>query len=280
MTGMRFRSHVLRPLDPNSRWNVAIVAITLLSGGVGALLTLTQDRGPWLAVEVGGAAFLSWAVARELDPDHQLGAMAASLFGAVWALVGGPTSLLPFIGLLMASRLLVGTTGRRPLVGDLAGMAVLATLISYTPLGWVMGSGLALAIYVDDRMSDEHGRQGLLAALGAAIGATAVVTLTDSLPDSLPPVDPLLTLGLGLLAIVTVVRMPAEPVSFVDSRSKAFLRADRLQAGRAVAGLLIFAGSLVQPIGARSVIPMAFPLVIALVSDQVERLRRARRGRR
>jgi len=264
----------MRPFEPADFWNRAILILSVIAGSVGALLTVALDRELFLAVQAGATTFLSWALVRELDPDRQVSAMASAVVGGASALVGLPTAILPFAALLVTSRLIVETTGRRPLPTDLAALAILATVISYTPLGWVMGFGLAIAIFIDDRMAVEHSRHALLAALAAAVGSSVVVTLVGALPESLPTIRPLLVSGMGLLALLAAIREPVEPVSFVDSRNKRFLRRDRLQAGRVAVGVIIFVGALVSGNGAGAVVPMALALAIALASTEVERVQR------
>ncbi|HEX9864793.1 MAG TPA: hypothetical protein VGC03_07520 [Acidimicrobiia bacterium] len=272
---MKFRSHLTRPLDPASPWNRAAVFLSVAAGVIGATLTLGYDRDLMLALQAAGTTILAWALVRELNPDHQMSAIVAAVLAGGWALIGRPTTLLPFAGLLLIARLLVETTGRRPLPIDLGAVAILATVISITPLGWVMGFGLAVAIYVDDRMAEAPKRQTLLAAMAAAVGSSAVVTLTRALPEALPTIRPLLTALIGLLALYAVMREPVEPVSFTDSRDRRFLRRDRLHVGRAVAGILLFIGSFISGAAASVVVPMAMSLAIALVSTELERLQRS-----
>jgi hypothetical protein len=267
-------------MDPTDPWNRSMLALTALAGLVGGYLTIARDHEPLLAVWAAGYVFLAWALARELDPDHQVPALVLAVLAGAWALLGYETALPPFIGILMATRLVVGTTGRRPLPTDLGGLALLATVISFTPLGWVMGFGLAVAIYVDDRMFGSPTRAALLASIGSAIGATVVATLSDAFPRSLPPASPALIAGLGLLALLTVVREPPTPVSFVDSRSKDFLRKDRLQAGRVLSALLLFLGALLSGEAAIEVLPMALVVAFALGASEIERARRPGRASR
>ena len=262
---------------PESPWNRAVLALSVLAGIVGAYLTLAQDAEPLLAIEAAGTAFLSWALARELDPDRQVPALVLAVVGGAWALLGFETAILPFIALMMAARLVVETTGRRPLRTDLAGLAILATVVSFTPLGWVMGFGLAVAIYVDARMAEEPNRAALFAAMAGAIGSSVMASRSGTFPRTLPTVDPLVTAALGVLALIAVLREPLEPVSFVDSRTKKFLRRDRLQAGRALAAILVFLGVIVSGANAPAVVPMAVVVASALASTEVERLQRASR---
>jgi hypothetical protein len=91
-----------------------------------------------------------------------------------------------------------------------------------------------------------------------------------------PSIRPILVALVGLLALLVVAREPDDPVSFVDSRNKRFLRRDRLQAGRAAAGILVFVGALVSGDTATAVIPMGACLAFALVSSEWEHLRRSR----
>lgn len=271
---MQFRSHVLRAIDPESPWNRAVLALSVVAGIIGAYLTLAEDAETLLAIEAGGTAFLSWSLARELDPDRQAPALVLSVLGGAWALLGPATAILPFIALLMAARLVVETTGRRPLGTDLASLAVVATLVSFTPLGWVMGFGLAVAIYVDDRMAEEPNRAALLAAPAAAVGSSVVASLSGAF-RTMPSVDPVVAAALGALALIAVLREPLDPVSFVDSRTKKFIRRDRLQAGRALSAILVFFGAVVSGVNAPAVVPMALVVAAALASTEVERLQRA-----
>ncbi|HEX6147375.1 MAG TPA: hypothetical protein VF083_11400 [Acidimicrobiia bacterium] len=271
---MRFRSHLMRPLDLSDPWNRSVLFLSVVAGAVGAYLTIFEGRDILLAVEAGGSAFLAWALCRELDPDRQAPAVAVAVFCAAWALLGMETAILPFAALLVVARILVGTTGRRPLPGDLLVVAVGATLVSLTPLGWVMGFGLAVAIYVDERMAEESNRVALLAALAAAVGSSVVTNLSDAFPRTMPTFRPLLISSMGLLALVAVLREPVDPVSFVDSRNKRFLRRDRLHAGRATAGILVVLGAIVSGEAALAIVPMGLVVATALVSTELERRKR------
>jgi hypothetical protein len=270
---MHLRSHLFRGLDADSPWNRAILLLTLGAGLFGAVLTVTSGKSVWLPVESGGTAFLSWALGRELDPDQQVSAIAAGVFGAVWALAGQPTALLPILALLLAERIVVGTIGLRPVPADLLGMVVLAGVVSFTPLGWVMGFALAIAIYLEGRAGGDFERIRLYAALGAAAVASIVATITEAFPQSLEMVHPILASTLGAIALISVLREPPTPVTAVDARVKHLLSRGRLHAGRALAGLAIFFGAMLSAGEAWVAIPMAVTLALALASSEVERIR-------
>lgn len=274
---MAFRSHLTRALDPRSPSNVAISALTLLAAAAGGVIALSADRTLWLPILAAGATFTSWGLGRELDPDHESTALIAAAVAGTLALFGFDISILITAAALLSARLVVESTGRRPLPGDLTAMVVVASVVSFTALGWVFGFGLAIAIYFDDRMADFHKSQATVAAIGAAVGASLVATLTDAFPQALPPIRPPLTLALGILALIAVLRDPLDPVSLVDSRKKTPLRADRLHAARTLIGLLAFFGALVGSGDITAEVTVALTLALALGSEEVERLRRQRR---
>ena len=274
---MVFRSHLTRPLDPRSPSNAAISGLTLLAAAIAGVLALAGDRTLWLPMLAAGATFLTWALGRELDPDHQLTALIAAVPAGSLVLLGHEVSILVTLTVMMTARLVVATTGRTPLPGDLAAMVVLAGAVSFTPLGWVAGFGLAVAIYLDDRMAETHFGRATVAAIGAAVASTVVATLTDALPGALPPVRPMLILALGALALIAVARDPVAPSSFVDSRRKSLLVPERLHAGRALVGLVLFFGGLLDSNQNVVLGTMALALALALGADATERVRRGRR---
>jgi hypothetical protein len=214
---------------------------------------------------------------REIDPDHQSTALLAALVAGVWVIGGlDIVGALAVAGLLVGARLVSNTTGRRPLLTDLIPIGVFATVIAFTRAGWVAGFGLALAIYVDDRMASEHNSAASITAALAALGASGVATLSRVFPQDLPNVRPLLAVAIGILALIAVVREPEEPESVVDSRLKNRVSQSRLYASRSLFAVLLFAMALLIGPDALAVGPLAIALALALVSNEIERIRRAR----
>lgn len=274
---MAFRSHVTRALNPRSPSNIAISGFTLVAAAVAGVIALTAGRTLWLPILAAGATFLTWALGRELDPDHETTALLAAIPAGALVLLGFEVSILVTVTVLMSARFLVESTGRRPLSTDLIGMVVLAGVVSSNPLGWVVGFGLAVAIYLDDRMAEVHNSQAVIAAIGAALGSSLVATLTGAFPQAMPAIRPPLTLALGVLALIAVVREPVDPLSLVDSRKKTPLRRDRLHVTRTMVGLLVFFGALIGGEGISAEVTVALTLALALGSEELGRLRRRRR---
>jgi hypothetical protein len=107
-----------RPLDFTYRSNrfIAAISITTIIFGTGVQLaegSLLRDSLLW-GLQAGLSVFLTWAIAREIDPDFPTSAALASLlaFGAVFILPK-PAPGVSF-WFLIASRLLNRSTGVKP----------------------------------------------------------------------------------------------------------------------------------------------------------------------
>jgi hypothetical protein len=268
-----FRSRVFRPLDLRRPANLAILGLAAAAGVTSGVLWLGGADGAVLLAP--GHVFVVWALLREIDPDHELPALAAGAVAGTWVLLGRPgVPVLALVGLLMAARLVVGTVGRRPYTTDLVGLAALATAISYTRTGWVAGFGLALAIYIDDRMAEESTTRAVVCAGVGALGASVVATAARAFPTQVPDVDPLVVTGIGLVALACILRLPPTPISLVDSRMKTPIGADRLHAGRSLVGVLVFVAALLAGAEVQTLYPLVAALVLALGSAEVEAARR------
>ncbi|MFD1730278.1 hypothetical protein ACFSC4_02835 [Deinococcus malanensis] len=102
-------------------------------GALAAAVTARLLGGSWAdALGVGGAAFLAWATARELDPDHPETATVALPVAAAAAWMGGPGNPVPGLAALSAVRVMAGTVGRDPTTVDLAALAGQAGLAAAT----------------------------------------------------------------------------------------------------------------------------------------------------
>jgi hypothetical protein len=218
---------------------------------------------------------LTWALTRELDPDHPSTALIAAVGGGLWVLAGFDTSAMTaLLGFIFAARLVLSSTGRRPLVTDYIALSILATVISLSITGWVAGFSLALAMYIDDRMASEHRQMAVIAAAVTALAASVVVTAARAFPQEIPDVRSGVVIGIGLTALVALLREPEAPVSLVDSRMKTMLLRSRLHTARAMTAVLVFLAAFLSGPDALTMVPAAGAIVLALLSNEVERIRR------
>jgi hypothetical protein len=271
---MAFRSHVLRPFD-FSLWSNRILFILAGLSSVAALVAWANGASPdvfWAPAHV----FVLWALMREIDPDTPLAAHLAGVVGGVWVLLGYPgPGLLAAGGMVVAARVVLNSTGRRPLITDLVVLAVAATVASASRVGWAAGVGLAIAIYVDGRVADGANVPWVVAAGAAALGASLVATAAGAFSVQVVDVRPVLVAVVGLVAMAAILRAPPEPMSLVDSRRfPTRLDRGRLHAARALISVLVFASAILYGAEGERVVPLLVALLVALVSAEVERGRR------
>ncbi len=271
---MPIRTHIGRHFDLRLPSNLALAGLVALSAGTALVLWLNGSPPSIFLAPV--FVFLIWALLREVDPDNWWTAVLGGVFGGAWVLAGrSVTSALAYAGLMLAARLVTETTGRRPLPVDLGVVAMGGIAVGFTIEGWVAGFGLALAIYLDDRLDPGPMRGMQVAAAAAtAVGTTVVGAAAGAFPERMPDIVPYLVISAGVIALLLVIREPVAPTSQVDARHRAFMRQDRLHASRALVGILMFAMTLLLGGDADGVVPLGVALLLALVSNEVERLRR------
>lgn len=270
---MHFRSHLGRPFDIGARSNLLILVLTAVFAAAATVLWANGEPAEiiWLAPVY---VFVTWALIREIDPDHDWTALLAAVVAGGWILFGGDhSSVLALAVLVVVGRVVTESTGRRPLVTDLLAL-VLAALIAFTVEGWVVAFGVAIALYLDDRFAEVSHWAQIWISAGIALAATLVATLTDAFAEPITGIRPVMAVGAGVLALTLVLREPAEPVSEVDARHKAFLRQDRLHASRSLVGVLVFAMTLLTGLSSLGLTPTLFALVLIVASNELESRRR------
>lgn len=267
-----FRTHLGRPLDLSLTSNRLIIGATAVTAAAGGALWLWGDvPDAWLAP---AHTFIVWALVRELDPDRHMTALLAGVVAGSWLLLGFDSmSALALGGLLLAGRIALNPVGLELLNTDLVAMALAATVVSFTAAGWVAGAGIAVAIYMDARMSEEPRPASVAASAGAAIGATAVATITDALPDSLAGVDPLIVVSIGLIVLIVVVRDPLTVLSSVDHSDQRRMSTERLHASRVLVAVLVFVAALLMLGDATGLIPVIIAFALVLASEELKRVR-------
>lgn len=266
------RSHIGRPVDLSLRSNQLIAGLTLLMAVAGVALWWSgESPDAWLAPI---HTFIFWALVRELDPDRHWTALLAAALAGLWVLLGyDVVSAFAMGGLLMAGRLVLNPVGLRPLNTDLIAMVIAATAVSFTPAGWLAGSGIAVALYLDARFAEEARRAPLFAAIGAALGASVMATVTDALPQNIPSVNPLIVSILALLALIIVVRDPLPVLSTVDHSDEKLMETERLHATRVLVVVLVFVAAVLAGKAATDLIPVIVTIALVLLSEEVKRIR-------
>ncbi len=270
---MPFRSHIARPMDFRSWPNLTLIAILTLITAVAVVLWLGGNPGSVLLTPVH--AMLTWALLREIDPDHDWTALIGALVTGGFALTGRDlVSAVAVLVLMAAARVVTSTTGRRLLLTDILGLGLLGAVAGFTVAGWVAGFGMAIALYADDRIRGERRLPQVFAAAATAVGTTVVATVTDAFPDVAPQLSPVIVALAGAVSVILIFREPARPVTQVDARHAAFIDKGRLHGSRSLIGLLVFAMTLLTGIHSPGLIPVLVGLGLVIVSNELALYRR------
>jgi len=167
-----------RPVDPRYPTNLAIAIVTLLVTVAGAAWRWLEgaallDGAAW-GIGAGLAVFLAWALARELDPDHDMSAfVGAGLVLVALPFLGLP-QLLPLFWMMLAVRIVNRTVGlpARPL--DSLAVLGLGLWLTWQE-GWIYGLATSAALFLDGWLEPRLRRHLLLS--GVLLAATVVLAL-------------------------------------------------------------------------------------------------------
>lgn len=276
---MRSVTALGRPIDPRVASNrYAVIAAALAAVAAGAVAAIGGGDPLGWAVRGGLAAFLAWAVGRELDPDRPRAAALAAPLGLA-ALAAGKPSLFAVAAVLLAVRIGVRTTGLWPSRVDLVAMAALAALAGWQLHGVWAGIGLAGMLALDTRLPRPAPPRSLAGGAAAAVAALAAAAVGDGFAGgwALPDVAESLVLGGGALAVLALRSHPPESTGDYTGVT---LDAVRLRAGRLVAVAVLAATALAGGgAGVAALAPVWAAFAGAALVDVAGRVAGARAGR-
>ncbi len=199
------------------------------------------------------AVFLAWAIARELDPDDPRSAALAMAFTLAIALLSEVAAAGAAL-VLLATRLIVGSVGRRLKPADyvvLVGAAAFAgTRPELWPAAALLAAGLLLA----------HPTGSKLASLAAATGAFYVAFAWSAAPETNLHLEALAVVAFAVLASLASVP-PATVASRADS-GLYVISTNRVALARVATGA-VAAASVVLTTGS---LPTVAPLLAVMAA--------------
>lgn len=179
LVGTIGNSTLWRGLSPKNKSHLAIFGCCAVAFTAVLAIQVIDGREPAAAVAVAVNAavmiFLSWAIARELDPDFPRSAFVAVAVAAL-ILAGGSEAAGASVGVLMALRIAGRSTGKQPSLLDLVAAPVLAAAFAWLPRGWIGGVAVAVALVWDTLLPQPGPRRNYLGA-ALTLAATVAVTL-------------------------------------------------------------------------------------------------------
>ncbi len=248
-----------RTIDPHYPTNRAIAILTLVIAA-GAALWQRLSGEPWLAsatwgLQAGLTVFLAWALCRELDPDHPLGAFVAAALALPALYLWGLPHLGVTFWLLMMSRVVNRTVGLPAGLLDALGLLGLSTWLSWQG-NWGYGIITALAFLLD-ALLPRPTRRHLFLALPTTIATVVAAFLGTASATSGAPS---LTGGLVALALSLIflpVVLASRSIESVGDHTGQALIPVRVQAAQVLALLIGIETALLS---GPSAIPQLTPL--------------------
>lgn len=175
MSGSRRFTALGRPVDRRYPTNRAIASLSLAVAIVGFAIRRLTGAPPSQAfldgLLIAAGFFLAWAIARELDPDHELSAFAAAGLSLIPSFVLGRPDIAATLLTLLLLRVVNRTVG--PAARPLDTIAILGLVALAVWRGHLaLAAAAALALALDAILRPPH--RAHLAAAGAAVAFLAV----------------------------------------------------------------------------------------------------------
>lgn len=262
--GSWLRSGLGRRLDFGLLSNRIAVAVPVLSGMVAGSWGLLDGASLWEAtgygVAAGGASFLGWATARELDPDHP-GSAALAAVATPWLVLWSGPALAAGGLWLVALRIMSGTTGAAPYPPDLVVVVGLGTLASLGERG-LAGALAGYAVIALSTRFEERARSATLTA--AFVGGGIAVATAVLAGVVVAPVEPdaATAAWVGAIALTVAAAWRIRVTSVTDRRPQPLLRS-RVRLSLVAAGVW---GALAVLWHGAVGVAVAGPALVALAS--------------
>lgn len=254
-----------RSIDPAYPSNRAAIVGSVFAALIVAAAGLTAEGtlavGP---ISAGGSVFLSWAIARELDPDHPISAMMAMPIAFGLLIVLGEPSLLLGAAVLLGARMISGTVGEPLRAIDIAGLVLLATLLGLQGTTLVGVPLLITGVVVGERSTWRGFAIG--AAVALAAGSAFVVSGAEVVGAAPGPAS---WVGIALTVLTTFAAVPAARPRATTDLGGQDLSSTRLNAARIAVALTILSTFAIA--GDPTVAAMA-PAGAAMVAVAIRRI--------
>ena len=233
------------PIDPSYPTNWAIAALALVVAIAGAIVHLLTGAALLESVLWGIGAgflpFLTWALGRELDPDHDLSAFVGTGLVLSAFLLPDMPSLVLILWLLLVLRTVNRSVGLPAKPLDSLGVLGLGTWLAWQGY-WIVGLMTAVAFLLDGLLSQPLRYHLFVSGLAFVITVAIAIFHGDMAMESGPTI-PVVISSVVLVGLFAIVIATTRKVEAVGDATGEVLNPRRVQAAQVLALLtaLLFA---------------------------------------
>ena len=233
------------PIDPSYPTNWAIVALALVVTFAGTIVHLFTGAALlesvlW-GIGAGFVPFLTWALGRELDPDHDLSAFVGAGLVLITFLLPDMPSLILILWLLLVLRIVNRTVGLPAKPWDSLGVLGLGAWLAWQGY-WLVGLMTAVAFLLDGLLSQPL-RYHLFVSGLAFVITVAIAIFRGEMAMESGPTMPVVISSVVMVGLFTIVIATTRKVEAVGDATGKVLNLRRVQAAQVLALLtgLLFA---------------------------------------
>jgi MFS family permease len=233
------------PIDPSYPTNLAIAALSLIVAIAGAIWQMISGAalldGILWGIGAGFLLFLTWALSRELDPDHDLSAFVGTGLVFIAFLLPDMPSLLVILWLLLVLRIVNRTVGLPAKPWDSLGVLGLGAWLTWQSY-WMVGLMTAVAFLLDGLLSPPLRHQLFFSGLAIVI-TVMLSTFHGGMAMETGPTVPVVISSVMMAGLFTIVIATTREVEAVGDATGKALEPRRVQAAQFLALLtaLLFA---------------------------------------
>ncbi|NPE28775.1 hypothetical protein HNV12_12580 [Methanococcoides sp. SA1] len=225
-----------RKLDlecPNNRLIIQLATLVTILAIVFDLIINKDISASFVyGIKAGITTFLLWAIAREIDPDHESAAFIPVIFTLTHVIIFGLHPIFPLIWFLLVLRLVNRSTGAKAGIIDSLVILSIGAFLTYQ-LSWIFGMISALGFFLDGKLSSPYRGHFIPALLLLLYSGLALIQeINDVVVD-------MSLLKIVALTVMILLALPLltnrDPIISIGDRTGEILDEQRIKATQLLA---------------------------------------------
>ena len=176
---------------------------------------------------------MTWAIGREIDPEHELAAFAGLILVIPGSILLGFPDLIMVLSMLLLLRMVIRTTGLQPNLLDSLTIIALGSFLVLRG-DWIFGFFCAAAFFLDSRLNEPLQRNLLFTGIMTALTVIILLIWRPIIPQVERESGQLIFV-IGAILLFTPLVRDSKNVDVVCDYQPQKLNPTRLQTGQVFA---------------------------------------------